>query len=125
MPRKHALLVSLLLGLAAVVGLVAGLRTVGHASPAASASHVSTAAIVRRQHTLDRLEASLRRSLAQRTPKLPPVPSGSAPVAAAVPVRAPQVLYVRPKPIVVHVHRSGEHERGDTEAEGHAGGGDD
>jgi hypothetical protein len=124
MSRKHALLVSLLLGLAAVAGLVAGLRTVGRASQAAGASRVSTAAIVRRQGTLDRLEASLRRSLAQRPPKLPPLPSGAAP-AAAVPVRAPQVLYVRPKPIVVHVHRSGEHEGGDLEAEGHAGGGDD
>jgi hypothetical protein len=124
MPRKHAFLISLVLGLAAVVGLVAGLRTVGHAPPSAGAARVSTAAIVRRQHTLDRLEASLRRSLAQRPPKLPPLPSAATPVAAA-PVRAPQVLYVRPKPIVAHVHRSGEHEGTDVEAEGHSGGGDD
>jgi hypothetical protein len=121
MPRKHALLISLLLGLAAVVGLVAGLRTVGSAAPAARAGSVSTAAIVRRQHTLDRLEASLKRSLAQRPPKLPPLPSAAPPVAASAPARPPQVVYVRPKPIVVHVHRSGEHEDGEVEAESHGG----
>lgn len=124
MPRKHALPIVLLLSAAAVAGLVALGRTV---ALGASTAKPAPARIAAREHTLDRYEASLKRELARRPPKLPAVPapagaSGTHGQAAGTP---PRVLYVRPKPIVVTTHSSsgyeGEHERDD----GQNGGRDD
>jgi hypothetical protein len=105
MNKVHALTVAAILAVSAVFGLLAATRTTGLHSAGATAS---SAAVVARAHRLDRVEASLRRALRDRPPKLPALPS----VRAAAP--APQVVYRRPAPIVVLKHRAGseaEHER--------------
>lgn len=132
MIRKHALIVSLILGLAAAAGAVAAVRTahLGQSSAKATTSTAQTGAqvLLQRQRLLNREEAALKRALSKRPPKLPKVPkfpaaapqtqlaSGSVSAAAA-----PRVRYVRPAPIVVVKHRShgDEHESHDD------GGGDD
>ena len=103
MPRRHALVLSLLIGLAAVFGVIAASRTVSLGN--ASRSSADTA-IVQRTRALDRYEASLQKALAKRVPALPPVAVARA--ASAAPVR---VVYHRPPPIVITKHRpGGEHE---------------
>jgi hypothetical protein len=123
MSRKHAVVVALALAVAVAMGLVALARTTRAGSAAHAAGAVSSASIVKRSHTLDRLEASLRRSLANQPPKLPAVPAfrkpaqgpspqpAAAGAAAPTAPAAPRVVYVRPAPIVVHRHAGGEHER--------------
>lgn len=64
MPRKHLFAVVVLLGAAAVAGLLALTRT----QPGATATQASSAQIAARTRSLDQLEASLRRSLAKRPP---------------------------------------------------------
>jgi hypothetical protein len=95
MARKHAFVAAIALGLAAVLGVVALGRTLGLG---AASNHASDAAIVKRTHQLDRFQAALQRQL-KAAPSVPAV----APVAPAA--GAQRVLYVRPKPIVVTVHR--------------------
>ena len=63
MPRKHAFVITVLLGAVFVVGLVAVSRTVLLAQPA-GASTTSDPAIAFRMRKLDRLEASLERNAA-------------------------------------------------------------
>jgi hypothetical protein len=121
MSRKHATVVALALALAVVMGFVALARTARAGSSAHAAGTVSSASITRRSHALDRLEASLRRSLQKQPPALPAVPAfrkqaqpaASRPARSAVPATpvAPRVVYVRPAPIVVHRHAGGERER--------------
>ena len=65
MSRKHLFAIVVLLGAAAVAGLLALTRTTTAATQA-SGTH-----IVAKTRSLDRLEASLRRSLAKQTPALP------------------------------------------------------
>ena len=115
MTRKHALLVAFILGLAAVFGGLAAIRTAALGQPQASASTSSqSAALVKRGRILDRQEAALRRALAKRPPKLPTVPtfasSSATASAGSGPASAPSVRYVRPAPVVVTIHRSHEHE---------------
>jgi hypothetical protein len=69
MPRKHLFAVVVLLGAAAAAGLLAVTRTVDLG--AAAATPVSNAQITAKTRSLDRLEASLRRSLAEQ----PPIPA--------------------------------------------------
>jgi hypothetical protein len=64
MSRKHLFAIVVLLGAAAVAGLLALTRTTTAAMPAASTE------IAAKSHSLDQLEASLRRSLAERLPAL-------------------------------------------------------
>lgn len=105
MSRRHAFVLSLAIGLVAVVGVFAAARTVGLGNQARAASD---AQIARRAAVLDRYAASLQKALAQRAPALPPLSGASAKGAAvAPPVR---VVYHRPPPIVIHKHRSGEQE---------------
>jgi hypothetical protein len=128
MASKHAFFIALVLGLAAVFGGLAAIKTSALGQPQASVSTSSqSAALLRRGRILDRQEAALRRALAKRPPKLPRVPTfASPPTAAAAGSRlasAPSVRYVRPAPIVVtrhsshgdeHEHELGnEHEVGD------------
>jgi hypothetical protein len=116
MARKHAILVTLVLGLAAVLGTMALGRTLGLGT---AASKANDALISRRTKQLDRFEASLKRQLAVKPVALPA--TAETPIAST---RAPQrVVYVRPKPIIIHRHRAG----GEFEAEGadHGGGLDD
>jgi hypothetical protein len=100
MNRKHALLIAVMLGLAALVGAFALARTT-HLG-AASQPKVSAARIARQEAALTRAEASLRRRVAHATAATPAAPAP----------QAQRVMYVRPKPIVVTVHRhGGEHEQ--------------
>lgn len=71
MKRRHALLTSLLLGLAVVAGALALTRTMALGQHAA----VGDAQIARRAAQLDRAEAQVRRLRAQRPPAVPAVPA--------------------------------------------------
>jgi hypothetical protein len=99
MKKAHVIIVSLILGLAAVFGLLAATRT-AHVA-AGTQAHASNATIAERSRKLDQTEAALRRALRDRPPALPPV-------RASAPQR---VIVHRPAPlIVVAHHRGGEHE---------------
>jgi hypothetical protein len=73
MHRRHALVVALLLGAAVVLGSIAALKT-AELKNASAQPVVSSRAIARRNARLDRVQISLRKALARRPPKLPPVP---------------------------------------------------
>lgn len=105
--------ISILLAAAAVLGAAAVMRTV---SIGTGQTKTADAAIQARVRQLDRFEASLRRRLERKPPRLPAV-QRSAPVQAA-----PRVVYRRPAPIVVvrHTHHD---DGGESEASG--AGGDD
>jgi len=110
MKKLHVFAVALLLALAAVFGLLAATRTAGIATIAAR-PQADRAAITARQHRLDRVQASLRKALADRPPALPALrrPANSSAVAT-------RVVYRRPAPVVVIKHRAGgEHESFDDE----------
>jgi hypothetical protein len=97
MQRIHALIVAAVLAAAAVAGLSAALRTTQLGASARST--ISTAQIAKRNRQLDKIERGLLAE-ARRAAKT----AGR---------RQAPVLYVRPKPIVHVVHRSGhegEHE---------------
>ncbi len=130
MRRTHATAIALLLGTAGVAGTLAATRTV-HLGAGSAQPTLSERQIAQRSRQLDRFEASLRRSLAQRPPALPPVPryaaSSSAPAVASTPAAAPtapaavvtpQIVYRRPAPIVVTVPRAGDASEPDGEREG-------
>ena len=111
MKKTQALGITLLLGIAAAAGALALVRTTSVASPARQAT-VPDAVIAQLNRELDRSEAKLRQALARKPPKLP---------LATRQVGAPrpeQVVYVRPKPIVVHTARAGEHEEDQGESSG-------
>jgi hypothetical protein len=112
MNRIHALIVSIAVGVAAIAGVFA----LGHTISLGNQAHATTdRQVAQRTAQLDRYEASLRKALAQKPPKLPAVPaSGStaasmqSAVSAPVPIAAPvRVVYHRPPPIVVIKHRAG------------------
>jgi hypothetical protein len=84
MSRKHLFAIVVLLAAAAVAGLLAVTRTVALGGAAAPASSVQVTA---RTRSLDRLEASLRRALADQ----PPAVASSGPAAAS---SAPLTIYV-------------------------------
>ena len=73
MPRKHLFAIVVLLGAAAVAGLLAMTRTQALGSPAAS-SPGRDAAISFRLKKLDRLEASLAREIAAQGRAASPAP---------------------------------------------------
>jgi hypothetical protein len=99
MSRTHAILISLLLGVAVVLGAFAAVRTTTVSAEPSSASAESIAV---RQQRLDNVEAQLRRSLARRPPALPATSSASVGV-------APRVTYVR-APSTVSSAASAEHD---------------
>ena len=70
MSRKHLFSIVVLLGAASVAGVVAltSTRQLG-----ASTTQASSAQIAARSRSLDRLEASLQRSLAKQPPAVPAV----------------------------------------------------
>lgn len=76
MPRKHLFTIVVLLGAATVAGVLAltAPRQLG-----ASTTQASNAELAARSRSLDRLEASLRRSLAKRPPAVPAVGRRAAP----------------------------------------------
>jgi hypothetical protein len=69
--RRHALLTSLLLGLAVVAGALSLTRTMALGQQSAP----DGAQIARRAAQLDRAEAQVRRLRAQRPPRVPAVPA--------------------------------------------------
>lgn len=79
MSRKHLFAIVVLLGAAAVAGLLALTRTT------TAATQASTTQMAAKSRSLDRLEASLRRSLAQQPPALPATRASSAPRMIFVP----------------------------------------
>lgn len=99
MSKAHAILISLLLGVAVVLGAFAAVRTT---SVAAEQSSASAESIAVRQQRLDNVEAQLRRSLASRPPALPAASSASAGI-------APRVTYVRAPSIAASFATSDEH----------------
>ena len=119
MNRTRALIVSLAVGVAAIAGVFALSHTVALGNQAQAKTD---RLVAQRTAQLDRYEASLRRALAQKPTKLPPVPaagSTSAPSQSAVGAAAPsapavRVVYHRPPPIIVVKHHAG----GEHEAEG-------
>jgi hypothetical protein len=116
MKRTHALLISLVLAAAVVLGSFAAIRST-QLSTRAAAPRVDAAQLTRQNAALDRAEAALRAQLAKKPPAIKPL------AAAAAPAAAPQTVIYRRPPAIVHViHRhGGEHEdRGE-----HEGGFDD
>jgi hypothetical protein len=73
MPRKHLFVIVVLLGAAAVAGLLAMTRTQALGSPA-STSAGNDAAISFRMKKLDRLEASLAKQIAAQDESAPAAP---------------------------------------------------
>jgi hypothetical protein len=85
MSRKHLFAIVVLLGAAAVAGLLALTRTT------TAATQASSTQIAAETRSLDQLEASLRRSLAQQPPALPAArstPASPAPRTVFVPSSA-------------------------------------
>ncbi len=131
MNRKHAITISLAAALAAIAGTVAAPRAFTSATPRRRRRRARPPSSPSEAPALDRMEVSLRKALAQKPPKLPALPhtvsGGGAPVGAAPAQQTAQrVIYVRPAPHIVTIHRAGgghenEHEgdRGDE----HGGGG--
>jgi hypothetical protein len=113
MKRGHAVLISLVIGAAALFGIGAALHTtqLGRSS---KQPKISTAEIAVRNRALNRTEANLRRILAQK----PAAP-------AAMPaVGAPRIVFVRPKPRIVTIHRS-HGDESEADGRGHEGEGFD
>lgn len=101
MNRKHATVIAILLGLAAVFGLFAATRT---AHLGSAARHSASAQVAAEQRRIAATEHLLRRQLAQHPHAAP---------GAAAPAQAPRTVYVRPAPIIVHLHRHGEESESD------------
>jgi hypothetical protein len=111
MKKIHVTIVALLLGVSAVLGVVAATRTAGLGAAATATTHVTSASIAQRTRRLDRVEAALRKALRDRPPAFPAVPSSSRTASAAT-----GVVYRRAAPIVVlrrstHGDDTAEHER--------------
>lgn len=109
MKRGHAIPISLVIGAAALFGIGAALHTtrLGRSS---QQPKISTAEIAVRNRALNRTEANLRRTLAQK-------PAMSA-------VGAPRIVFVRPKPRIVTIHRS-HGDESEADGRGHEGEGFD
>lgn len=99
MPRKHLFAIVVLLGVALVAGLLALARTSTATTPASSTQ------IAAKSRSLDRLEASLRRSLAAQPPALPEAGRAAVPSASGT-------VYVRSGP-ATQAGREPEDEHGD------------
>jgi hypothetical protein len=114
MQRGHALLISLIIGAAAIFGTFAATHSVRLGRSSAKPA-ISSAQIAAHNRALDQTEAKLRRMLAEHP--------ASKPGAAQ---RRQRVIYIRPAPHLVTLHRGGhEIEDGEREAEDHEGGGFD
>lgn len=112
MKKIHVLAVAALLGLAAVVGVVAASQTAGIGT--AQTARASNQTIVLRAKRLDAAERALKRALAHRPPALPAQPSAGSSSAAPV----AQVIYRRPAPVIVLKHRGAGEREHEQESEG-------
>lgn len=111
MNRAHALIVSFGVAVAAIAGVFALTSTVSLSGQARASTDKQVAT---RTAQLDRYEASLRKALAQKPPRLPAIPAAGIQFAGAqsaapagVPSTPVRVVYHRPPPIVVVKHRAG------------------
>ena len=111
MKKIQVLGVTLLLGAAAAAGALALVRTTAVAQPARQTA-VPDSVIAQLNRELDRSEAKLQQALARKPPKLAPL------TRQAGATQPEQIVYVRPKPIVVHSARAGEHEQDQGESSG-------
>jgi hypothetical protein len=93
--RKHAFLIAVILGAAAVAGTSAALQT---ADLGVAASQTSEREIARAEPRLDRQEARVRRAAERRPPKLPAVPARTAAAAAPARAAAPAPAAAAPAP---------------------------
>jgi hypothetical protein len=119
MARKHALLVSLLLGVAIAAGGLAAVRT-AHLGQASTTTTGKTqqAQLLKRERLLKRQEIALRHALAKRPPTLPKVPKFKPPPPAPV-VAAVAAAPVRTAPTVVVTQGSHGDDEEEHESEGH------
>lgn len=102
MKRIHTLVIALALGIAAVAGSFAAIRST-QLGAASTTPHVTPAQFAAQSRALNRAEAALRAELRHKPPALSSQQSGAQPVT---------VIYHRPPAIVHVVHRrGGEHER--------------
>ena len=122
MNRARALIVSFAVAVAAIAGVFALTSTVSLNSQTRASTDRQVAT---RTAQLNRYEASLRKALAQKPPKLPAIPAAgqSAGAQSAAPVAAPstsvRVVYHRPPPIVVvKHHRAGSGDGAEVEQGG-------
>ena len=99
MNRKHALVIAVALGVAAVAGTLAAIQST---SLGAEAATVSEAQIERRTKALDRAAAQLRRQARRKPPALPAMPSsrggGLSASASSGPGPAPTAVLVASGP---------------------------
>jgi hypothetical protein len=94
--RAHVLALSLLLGTASAAGAVAIIHTAGLGNAETKPEVVSSRQIAAREHKLDAWEASLRKALASRPPKLAPLNRYAA--AQSVPADVGATAMPTPKP---------------------------
>ncbi len=123
MKRSHAVVISLLLGVAIVAGGLAVLRTAGVGSSGQTAAAASDQLVAQRTAALDEYEASLRKALAEKPPKLPALTKASKPAPASVPT--PKVVYVRAQAPASPPHAGSSDEGDEHGDEGEGGGFDD
>lgn len=115
MNRSRALIVSLGVAAAAVAGVFAATSTISLGSEAKASTD---AQVARRAAQLDRYEASLQATLAQKPPKLPSVPKVTTSSAGGPSATPARVVYRRAAPVVSQAARSDdeyEHEDDDYE----------
>ena len=129
MNRKHAFTISLAAAIAAIAGIFAATKSVDLGHSATAPATATSSVIASRTAALDRTEAALRKALAQKPPALPLLPA-RVPTRSTAPAQQPgqRVLYVRPAPRIVTIHRHGgehEEERVAEGAEREGGGFDD
>jgi hypothetical protein len=125
--RKHAITISVAVGLAAIAGTVAATKTIELSPAAAEPGTASHGAIAKRTAALDRAEIALRNALKERPPKLPPLPrrlpaaraqAGGSSATGRPPVAtAPRVVYVRPAPIIRRAPRADDENELEHESE--------
>ena len=96
MASRHALIIAALFALAAIAGGAALGRTL---NLSAASKRANDKVIVSRTRQLNRFEQSLHRQLAN-APQDPAMARTTEP-------HVQRVVYVRPKPIVIHKHRAG------------------
>ncbi len=117
MSRRHIAAASVMLGAAAVAGVLAATRTTQLGQAAAPPT---PAALSARAAALDRAEARVRLAAAKRPPSLPPL--AKPPATLAAPER---VIVRRAQPTLVNAFHDGEHEEHEHGEHDHNEGSDD
>ena len=115
MNKVHVTIFAILVTATAVLGAAAVTHTTGLGR---AARHTNDAAVGARAKQLEAYAAKLKRELKAKPPALPPIPKPAV-SAPAPPAPAPRIVYHRPPPVVVTVHRHhGDDGSGETEGSG-------